>query len=110
MRPSLLSLLLLAAPLAAQQPTTPPTPPPPASAAPRRPQGPPPLRAPTADTGVFQHLDLAPGNDLRTADGRPGPKYWQQRADYDIAATLDTAAKKLTGTVRITYTNNSPDT
>ena len=110
MRTPLLSLLLLAAPLAAQQPTTPPTPPPPGGApAPRR-AGPPPLRIPTADTGVFQHLDLAPGNDIRTADGRPGRAYWQQRADYDIVATLDTAAKKLSGTVRITYTNHSPDT
>lgn len=111
MRSSLLVLSLLATPLAAQQPVAPPsTPPLPASAAPRRPQGPPPLRTPTADTGVFAHLDLAPGNEIRMADGRPGPQYWQQRADYDIVATLDTGAKKLTGTVRITYTNNSPDT
>ena len=103
----LLLAALCAAPAAAQQPTTPPTPASPAPA--RRPQLPP-LRTPTADTGVFQHLDLAPGNEVRTADGRPGPRYWQQRADYDIRATLDTAAKTLTGTVRITYTNHSPDT
>ncbi|HZI54213.1 MAG TPA: hypothetical protein VFD56_10935, partial [Chitinophagaceae bacterium] len=23
-------------------------------------------------------------NEYRTASGAPGPKYWQQRADYDI--------------------------
>ena len=28
-------------------------------------------------------------NDQRTASGAPGSKYWQQRADYDIDATLD---------------------
>ncbi len=28
-------------------------------------------------------------NEYRTASGAPGPKYWQQRADYDIKATLD---------------------
>ena len=28
-------------------------------------------------------------NEYRTASGAPGPKYWQQRADYDIKASLD---------------------
>ena len=99
--------------LAAQQPpSAPQAPAPPPPAAPpvmQRPQLPP-LRTPTADTGVFAHLDLTPGNLVRLPDGRPGPQYWQQRASYDIRATLDTGARKLTGTVRITYTNNSPDT
>jgi hypothetical protein len=49
-------------------------------------------------------------NEYRSASGEPGPSYWQQRADYAIAATLDTAAKRVSGTVRIRYTNNSPDT
>lgn len=40
----------------------------------------------------------------------PGPDYWQQRADYTIAASLDTGAARLTGSVQIRYTNNSPDT
>jgi hypothetical protein len=40
----------------------------------------------------------------------PGPDYWQQRADYSIAATLDTASRSISGTVTIKYTNNSPDT
>ena len=50
-----------------------------------------------------------PGNDYRSASGEPGPKYWQNRADYRIDCTLDTAAHGVTGTVEITYTNNSPD-
>ena len=50
-----------------------------------------------------------PGNDYRSASGEPGPKYWQNRADYKINATLDTAAHKVIGDVEITYTNNSTD-
>ncbi|MDB5197650.1 MAG: peptidase [Flaviaesturariibacter sp.] len=49
------------------------------------------------------------GNDYRSASGEPGPKYWQNRADYKLACTLDTVNHKVTGTVEINYTNNSPD-
>lgn len=48
-------------------------------------------------------------NEFRSASGVPGPKYWQNRADYKINCILDTAAHKVTGSVEITYTNNSPD-
>jgi hypothetical protein len=48
-------------------------------------------------------------NEYRTASGAPGPRYWQQRADYDIKATLDEKALKLTGTETVTYHNNSGD-
>jgi hypothetical protein len=51
----------------------------------------------------------SPGR-YRSADGRPGPEYWQQRADYSISVTLDTASKSLFGIVQMQYTNNSPDT
>jgi len=50
-----------------------------------------------------------PGNDFRSASGEPGPRYWQNRADYAIQCKLDTATHTLTGDVVITYTNNSPD-
>src|SRR5688572_13694698 len=46
-------------------------------------------------------------NEYRTASGAPGPRYWQQRADYDIKATLDEKALKLTGSETVTYYNNS---
>ena len=49
------------------------------------------------------------GNDCRTAGGEPGTKYWQNKADYKIAVSLDTAINKIQGEVAITYTNNSPD-
>ena len=48
-------------------------------------------------------------NEYRTASGAPGPKYWQQRADYDIKCTLDEKKLILTGSETISYYNNSPD-
>jgi hypothetical protein len=49
-------------------------------------------------------------NEYRTASGAPGPKYWQQRCDYDIKCELDETNLKLTGSETITYFNNSPNT
>lgn len=48
-------------------------------------------------------------NEYRTASGAPGPKYWQQRADYDIKCELDEPAQRLNGSETISYFNNSPD-
>src|SRR5678815_359841 len=48
-------------------------------------------------------------NEYRSASGMPGPKYWQQRCDYDIKCELDEKNLKLTGSETITYFNNSPD-
>ena len=48
-------------------------------------------------------------NEYRTASGAPGPKYWQQRCDYDITAELDEPNRRLVGKETITYFNNSPD-
>ncbi|RAJ82322.1 hypothetical protein CLV59_104548 [Chitinophaga dinghuensis] len=61
-----------------------------------------------------QHEAFAPifytsnGNEYRSADGSPGPKYWQNQADYNIQATLDTVSHRITGVVTISYKNNSP--
>ena len=51
----------------------------------------------------------AHGNEYRSASGAPGPKYWQNHADYKINVKLDTVAQTLSGTVSINYKNNSPD-
>jgi hypothetical protein len=48
-------------------------------------------------------------NEYRTASGAPGPKYWQQRCDYDIRCELDEKNQKLTGSETLTYFNNSPN-
>ncbi len=70
---------------------------------------------PAQTSSVYdQHEAFAPffypmyGDDVRAADGTPGPRYWQNRADYNVQASLDTEQHKITGVVTITYTNNSP--
>ena len=71
-----------------------------------------PLRNAGSNHGnTFEQLDylLPTPNEYRTASGAPGPKYWQQRVDYDINANLDEVTNVLTGSELITYFNNSPD-
>ena len=48
-------------------------------------------------------------NEYRTASGAPGPRYWQQRCDYDIRCELDEKNLMLKGSETVTYFNNSPD-
>lgn len=67
---------------------------------------------PTSNHGnKFEQLGtiLPTPNEYRTASGAPGPKYWQQRCDYNIKAELDEKNLKLTGSETVTYYNNSPD-
>ena len=52
---------------------------------------------------------LTTPNEYRTASGAPGPKYWQQKCDYDIVAELDEVNRRLNGKETLTYFNNSPD-
>jgi hypothetical protein len=49
------------------------------------------------------------GNEFHSANGAPGAKYWQNRVNYSLDATIDTVSKTLTTTEKVTYTNNSPD-
>src|ERR1700739_3169446 len=59
---------------------------------------------------TFAPLTLPdPVNAYRSSNGSPGPGYWQNEADYELHATLDSANKQLRATEIITYTNNSPD-
>ena len=62
------------------------------------------------DTSIFAPLMLPTANNLRTGSGAPGGSYWQNRADYTLAATLDTATKSVRGEMTLKYTNHSPDT
>ena len=48
-------------------------------------------------------------NMYRSASGAPGPKYWQQRADYEINVELDDVKQRIIGSEVINYFNNSPD-
>lgn len=61
------------------------------------------------DLSPFRRLDLPGANEYRTGSGRPGPRYWQQRVDYKIRATLDPVKNELRGTETIHYVNRSPD-
>ncbi|WDF66764.1 M1 family metallopeptidase [Sphingobacterium oryzagri] len=49
------------------------------------------------------------GNTYRSASGKPGQAYWQNAADYTIKVQLDDKSDRISGTVSIKYTNNSPD-
>ncbi|MDQ1231854.1 M1 family metallopeptidase [Sphingomonas sp. SORGH_AS_0879] len=60
---------------------------------------------------TFAPFDMPqPVNRYRSANGLPGPDYWQNRADYQLRVTLDPATRTIAGTATISYTNNSPDT
>ena len=50
-----------------------------------------------------------PATAYRSGSGMPGPLFWQNRADYDLSATLDPVKNTLVGKATIHYTNNSPD-
>ncbi|SDT31873.1 hypothetical protein SAMN05216490_3073 [Mucilaginibacter mallensis] len=58
------------------------------------------------DPSFFTHN----GNEYRSANGSPGPKYWQNAASYVIKAELNEKDTTVKGSVSIKYTNNSPDT
>ncbi len=44
----------------------------------------------------------------RTKEGKPGPNYWTNRANYKIVASLDPKTAIVKGVATITYLNNSP--
>ena len=60
--------------------------------------------------GKFEQLGsvLPTPNVYRSADGSPGPAYWQQRADYKMTIELDEVSKSISGKQIVTYYNNSP--
>jgi hypothetical protein len=63
------------------------------------------------EPSIFAPLTLGPApSATRLANGAPGPKYWQNRADYVLHATLDTATGSVQGAMTLRYTNNSPHT
>ena len=61
--------------------------------------------------GKFEQLDqaLPTPNEYRTGSGAPGPRYWQQKADYTISVELNDDNQSIVGSETITYHNNSPD-
>ncbi len=63
------------------------------------------------DAHVLFHplFNNQPGNQLRTGSGSPGPRYWQNRADYKINVMLNEDAGVVDGDLIINYKNNSPE-
>lgn len=56
-----------------------------------------------------QNVAAAFTNQTRSMDGKPGPKYWQNRGRYNISVTVNPPSKTVKGTETITYINNSPN-
>lgn len=57
-----------------------------------------------------RNLRRAYERQTRSWDGRPGPKYWQNRAEYRIEAALSLPERQVRGQADIRYFNYSPDT
>lgn len=66
-----------------------------------------PVPGPVIETPEFT---AAVARGTRTRTGRPGPRYWVQHARYTIDARLDPAQDLVSGSERVEYFNNSPDT
>ena len=64
---------------------------------------------PVNNQHIFDDLMYRQGSIYRTASGKPGTAYWQNRADYTMEVSLDENTHVLTGNIKITYTNNSPE-
>jgi hypothetical protein len=58
----------------------------------------------------LETFERAVANGTRLRSGAPGPRYWQQWADYRLEAELNPVSKRLTGKSAIRYHNRSPDT
>ena len=48
------------------------------------------------------------GNEYRAANGEPGPKYWQNKANYQINVSINDLTNEISGFEILDYTNNSP--
>jgi hypothetical protein len=59
---------------------------------------------------IPRNLQTTYTKGTRTVDGKPGPNYWQNRANYTLHVNFDPATRLVSGTVDIVYSNNSPDT
>jgi hypothetical protein len=56
------------------------------------------------------NIQKAYENKTRSTEGHAGESYWQNKAVYKMDVNVDTRNDVLTGTARISYFNQSPDT
>jgi len=66
--------------------------------------------APAQQLYMPRTVRQAYANGTRSPDGRPGPRYWQNRGRYTITLTATPPERTVRGTEQIVYVNNSPDT
>ncbi len=66
-----------------------------------------PIPNPIVPPGAYERAIVS---GTRSLTGAPGPRYWQQSAEYRLFARLEPGAKRLRGRAEIRYRNESPDT
>ena len=69
-----------------------------------------PSAAPAAALYQPRTVNRAYERGTRSPDGRPGPKYWQNRARYTMTVTVAPPYRTVRGSEEIVYVNASPDT
>lgn len=63
-----------------------------------------------SDLKMPKEIKKAYINQTRTYDGKPGSNYWQNFSEYNIKAEIEPKTRLLSGSEKIVYFNNSPDT
>lgn len=58
---------------------------------------------------VPAEIQQAYSKGTRNVTGKPGAKYWQNTADYDLKVDFNPSTRLLKGTVDVVYKNESPD-
>ena len=58
---------------------------------------------------IPKEIQQAYEKGTRSMDGKPGPNYWHNTADYKIDMVVTPETRELSGTESVVYTNNSPD-
>ena len=75
-----------------------------------------PVQARAAERFVRRDLPMTPGyskayaTGTRDSSGAPGRRYWQQKVDYRIEATVDPSTNQVSGRETISLHNTTPDT
>lgn len=59
---------------------------------------------------IPRNMQKAFTNKTRSMDGKPGVNYWQNKSEYIINLDFDPVSRKINGSERVTYFNNSSDT
>src|SRR3954447_10225057 len=57
-----------------------------------------------------RNVARAVANGTRSTDGKPGPKYWQNKGVCNISLNVAPPNRTVSGSEEIVYTNNSPNT